>query len=139
MRYRGCRLKFNPEFVEWCTLPRERAEGCFAVRGWTPDGRRRSMWEGEAADAARWKDLTMWIAMPYDERPYDESPLSPLHRFRLYLVGHRNPADEPAWSWDGNLVAPSLRPSLRCWASGQGGERVEVWHGFLTDGALLPL
>lgn len=33
------------------------------------------------------------------------------------------------WGWDGNVTAPTLRPSLRCTAHRQ-------WHGWITAGQL---
>lgn len=37
------------------------------------------------------------------------------------------------WGWDGNEDAPTLQPSILAWDRNQG-ERVEVWHGYLTAG-----
>jgi hypothetical protein len=37
----------------------------------------------------------------------------------------------PSWQWDGNVLAPSLTPSINC----QGGCG---WHGYLTEGEWVP-
>lgn len=39
----------------------------------------------------------------------------------------------PMWQWDGNLIKPTLRPSILSWHA----QAVEAWHGFLTAGRLV--
>lgn len=39
----------------------------------------------------------------------------------------QKPAETPSWGWDGNMQAPTLRPSVNC-ISGCG------WHGWVTNG-----
>lgn len=35
------------------------------------------------------------------------------------------------WQWDGNVEAPTLKPSIRAW---HGIREKEIWHGFFRAG-----
>lgn len=44
-----------------------------------------------------------------------------------WTIGHKNECDAQ-WSWDGNVYAPTLKPSLHA---------VGVWHGWVKQGMLV--
>lgn len=55
----------------------------------------------------------------------------------VYRDGTPPPAiQSPCWQWDGNLIRPTLTPSILCYTSREG-KRIEAWHGYLTAGRLV--
>jgi len=49
------------------------------------------------------------------------------------IIKNRPPADH-SWSWDGNVLLPSLTPSILT----KRGGGLEDWHGYLTTGEFVP-
>ena len=41
------------------------------------------------------------------------------------------------WGWDGNISQPSINPSIRVSTEDSDGDRVDVWHGYVTGGELV--
>lgn len=44
----------------------------------------------------------------------------------------------PFWNWDGNLDAPTIKPSVRAFTEDHKGARITLWHGEITAGELCP-
>lgn len=62
----------------------------------------------------------------------DRSPRgrdNPLDFFCIPVTGPK------AWNWDGDEDAPTITPSIRM-SYALEGKTIEVWHGFVTAGAL---
>lgn len=69
----------------------------------------------------------------------DDSPPEDVHRFAyrcrvghdrcsLNLRGRGHDIQNKSWTWDGNVDAPTLSPSINCQTDGCG------WHGFIEGG-----
>ena len=54
-----------------------------------------------------------------------------IHGLPLYQVNEAK-MTKPGWLWNGNVYAPTLRPSIAC-----GPKSARVWHGHLTDGVFV--
>ena len=64
---------------------------------------------------------TIMIRVPYSAK-HDS-----IHTLRIYRTGDPKPL-EPAWTWDGNLEAPTLQPSIACGLpKGSDSEGRAVW------------
>lgn len=69
----------------------------------------------------------------YQEMYYG-CPLRPGHLCVVPILPKRNP-NGSGWTWDGDMVNPSLSPSINC-KSEKDGKPVGGcgWHGHLTQG-----
>ena len=77
-------------------------------------------------------DETPFTFNPARDRMIIKHPTPPgappgYHRLAIYRDGQA-PPERPAWLWDGNERAPTIRPSIKCTITG--------WHGFLTAGRM---
>lgn len=61
------------------------------------------------------------------------------HRVRIVLEDGTAPGGDPLWTWDGNLNAPTISPSILTWGGRHGSDhrchsflRAGVWE-FLSD------
>ncbi len=52
----------------------------------------------------------------------------------LHMLAVNTTIKQPAWTWDGNLIKPTLHPSI---LTGRGSDK--VCHSFMTDGKLIYL
>lgn len=85
----------------------------------------RIRWEGCTENGAQYQQL--WLILP-------DGVMSAI---TVHRIGTPRPATaRPCWEWDGNMIKPTLTPSILSYTS-RGGKRVEAWHGYLTRGRLV--
>ena len=85
------------------------------------------------AGAFAWVDKH-WLAFRHPSRPRPHWPLDPEN---VDVSSVPVSPQENGWSWNSDRDNPVLSPSIAIRSRwGEGGEEVELWHGYIRGGCL---